>query len=64
MHTVCIIVGLVRVSLSTFKTSKVEAQALWAQSLLRMKRSIDELYSLCEFESDALAVEQVVVFKI
>lgn len=32
---------------------------LWAQSLLRLKRSIDELYSLCEFDSDTLTVSQV-----
>lgn len=32
---------------------------LWAQSLLRLKRSIDEIYSLCEFESEESACEQV-----
>lgn len=32
---------------------------LWAQSLLRLKRSIDEIYSLCEFESDEGLCEQV-----
>lgn len=32
---------------------------LWAQSLLRLKRSIDEIHSLCEFESDEGLCEQV-----
>jgi len=32
---------------------------LWAQSLLRLKRSIDEIYSLCEYESDEIMCEQV-----
>ncbi|CAE8599747.1 unnamed protein product, partial [Polarella glacialis] len=32
---------------------------LWAQSLLRMRRSIDEIYMLCEFESDECLCEQV-----
>lgn len=32
---------------------------LWAQSLLRLKRSIDEIYSLCEFESDEALCEEV-----
>lgn len=32
---------------------------LWAQSLLRLKRSIDEIYSLCEFESDEMLCGQV-----
>eukprot|EP00931_Biecheleriopsis_adriatica_P055247 TRINITY_DN3260_c0_g1_i1.p1 TRINITY_DN3260_c0_g1~~TRINITY_DN3260_c0_g1_i1.p1 ORF type:complete len:1491 (-),score=373.27 TRINITY_DN3260_c0_g1_i1:58-4530(-) len=32
---------------------------LWAQSLLRMRRSIDEIYVLCEFESDESLCEQV-----
>lgn len=32
---------------------------LWAQSLLRLKRSIDEIYSLCEFESDEVLCKQV-----
>jgi len=32
---------------------------LWAQSLLRLQRSIDEIYSLCEFESDEMLCEQV-----
>ena len=36
-----------------------QAQTLWATSLLRLKRSIDELYSLCEFDSDSLTVNQV-----
>ncbi|CAD7963288.1 unnamed protein product, partial [Amoebophrya sp. A120] len=37
----------------------LSAQTLWAQSLLRLKRSIDELYTLCEFESDVLTASQV-----
>lgn len=32
---------------------------LWAQSLLRLRRSIDEIYLLCEFESDDGLTEQV-----
>eukprot|EP00931_Biecheleriopsis_adriatica_P055249 TRINITY_DN3260_c0_g1_i3.p1 TRINITY_DN3260_c0_g1~~TRINITY_DN3260_c0_g1_i3.p1 ORF type:complete len:1486 (-),score=391.99 TRINITY_DN3260_c0_g1_i3:217-4587(-) len=32
---------------------------LWAQSLLRLRRSIDEIYLLCEFESDESLCEQV-----
>lgn len=32
---------------------------LWAQSLLRLKRSIDEIYSLCEYESDEVMCGQV-----
>ncbi|CAK8996078.1 unnamed protein product [Durusdinium trenchii] len=32
---------------------------LWAQSLLRLRRSIDEIYLLCEFESDEGLTEQV-----
>lgn len=32
---------------------------LWAQSLLRLKRSIDEIHLLCEFESDYELCEQV-----
>jgi len=32
---------------------------LWAQSLLRLKRSIDEIYSLCEFENEDTLCQQV-----
>lgn len=32
---------------------------LWAQSLLRLKRSIDEVFSLCEYESDETLCDQV-----
>lgn len=39
-------------------SSEIRSQ-LWAQSLLRLKRSIDEIYSLCEFESDEALCTQV-----
>ena len=32
---------------------------LWAQSLLRLKRAMDEIYLLCEYESEANCAKEV-----
>jgi len=39
-------------------SSKIRSR-LWAQSLLRLRRSIEEIFLLCEFESDESLCEQV-----
>lgn len=45
---------------SGFMVDSTEMRSrLWAQSLLRLQRSIDEIYSLCEFESDESLCQQV-----